>query len=98
VSLNFANTLSQSIYNEADTSFLVYANYYSLAPRIIINGPPMKIHQLDSLKNVSLKTRERNNEGLGHTFICRGAYQHPEAGSKTDFWSYSDCNDQAFVL
>ena len=50
----------------------------------------MKIHKLDFIKNVSLKIRERNNEGLGHTYISRGAYQHPEAGSKIDFWPKSD--------
>jgi hypothetical protein len=37
---------------------LVYATYYSLASRIIINRPPINIHQLYSIKNVSLKTRE----------------------------------------
>jgi len=90
--------LSQSIYTEVDTSALVYANHYSPTHRIIKNRPPTKVHQLDSIKNVSLKTRDRNNEGLGHTYISRGANQRPEVGSKTFFWYYSDCKDQTVVL
>jgi len=30
------------------------------------------MHQLDSIKNVGLKTREKNSEGSGHTITAKG--------------------------
>ena len=32
----------------------------------------MKIHQLDSIKDVGLIIKERNSEGLGHTITAEG--------------------------